>query len=315
MTGSEQLLEPLPPDPVPPELAARTAARRALVRQAARRSLGRRRAGARVVWVLSAAAAAICLLPLAALLAYTTSRGIHALNLDFFLHDPTPPGVPRGGILNAIAGSVLIVGLASVLAVPAGVACALFLLEHPGRLAASVRLGADVAAGIPSIAVGIFAYAVLVQPEGHFSAWAGAFALAVLMLPIVVRSSEAAMQAVAVDLREAALALGAPRSRVARSVVLRGAAAGLVTGSLLALARAAGETAPLLFTSIGSELFNLHPGAPTAALPLVIYTDATQVFSSAQQVAWGTAFVLLVAVLLLNVAARRVAARFDRRTA
>lgn len=314
MTDREQLLEELPPDPVPARLASGAPARRELIRSTARRSLRRRDLGKKVAYGITGLAVAIALVPLIALAAYTTSRGIHAIDLDFFIHNPTPPGVPGGGILNAIAGSILIVGIATILALPVGIAAALFLLERPGRLAAALRLGADVLSGVPSIAIGIFAYALIVERQGHFSAWAGAFALAVLMLPIIIRSSEAAMGAVAVDLREAALALGARRSRVARSVVLRGAVAGLVTGSLLALARAVGETAPLLFTSIGSQLLNLHPSAPTAAMPLVIYTNATEVYASAQQVAWGTALVLLVLVLLLNVVARRVAARFDRRT-
>lgn len=315
MSDREPLLEALPPDPVPPSPAgtrAGAAARRELIRQTARRTLRRRETAKKLAFGVCGMAVAIALVPLVALAAYTTSRGIHAINLDFFIHNPAPPGIPGGGILNAIAGSILIVGIATVLAVPVGIATALFLLERPGRLAAALRLGADVLSGVPSIAIGIFAYAVIVEQQGRFSAWAGAFALAVLMLPIVIRSSEAAMSAVAVDLREAALALGARRSRVARSVVLRGAVAGLVTGSLLALARAVGETAPLLFTSIGSQLFNLHPSAPTAAMPLVIYTNATEVYPSAEQAAWGTALVLLVLVLLLNVAARRVAARFDR---
>lgn len=312
MSDREQLVEELPPDPVPAALAAGAAARRELIRRASRRSLRRRELTKKVAFGVSGLAVAMALVPLVALVAYTTSRGMHAIKLDFFIHNPTPPGIPGGGILNAIAGSILIVGIATLLAVPVGIAAALFLLERPGKLAAALRLGADVLSGVPSIAIGIFAYALLVERQGHFSAWAGSVALAVLMLPIVIRSSEAAMRAVAVDLCEAALALGARRSRVARSVVLRGAVAGLVTGSLLALARAVGETAPLLFTSIGSQLFNLHPSAPTAAMPLVIYTNATEVFGSAQQVAWGTALVLLVLVLLLNVIARRIAARFDR---
>ncbi|MGH2719392.1 MAG: phosphate ABC transporter permease PstA [Actinomycetota bacterium] len=314
MSDREQLLEDLPPEPLPPALAAGAAARRELIRQSARRSLRRRDLGKKVAFGLSGLAVAVAVTPLVALAGYTTSRGIHAIGIDFFIHNPTPPGIPGGGILNAVAGSILIVGIATLLAMPVGIATALFLLERPGKLAAALRLGADVLSGVPSIAIGIFAYALIVERQGHFSGWAGAFALAVLMLPIIVRSSESAMQAVAVDLREAALALGARRSRVARSVVLRGAVAGLVTGGLLALARAVGETAPLLCTSIGSQLINLHPSAPTAAMPLVIYTNATEVYASAQQVAWGTALVLLVLVLLLNVVARRVAAGFDRRT-
>jgi phosphate transport system permease protein len=306
--------ELLPPEPLPARLAAGATARRATIRNSARRTLARRRAATRLSLVLCALAVGICLVPLVALLVYTTSRGVRAVNLGFFTHDPTPPGIPGGGIRNAIAGSALTVGLGALMAVPIGIAAALFLLERKGRIAATIRFGADVLTGVPSIAIGIFAYIVLVEPLRHFSALAGSFALAVLMLPIVIRASEAAMLAVPIELREAALALGARRSRVARSVVLRGALAGLVTGSLLAIARAVGETAPLLFTSIGSQLFNLSPLQPTAAMPLVIYADGTQAFPEAQQVAWGTAFVLLALVLLLSIAARIVSGRLAGRS-
>ncbi len=259
------------------------------------------------------AAVAISLAPLVALVAYTTSRGIHALSVDFFTKIPTPAGIPGGGISNAIVGSLVIVGLGAVMAVPVGIATALFLLERRGRVAGSIRFAADVLAGVPSIAIGIFAYAVLVAPLAHFSALAGSFALAVLMLPIIIRSSESAMQAVPRTEWEAGLALGVRRGRVVRSIVLRGALPGLVTGNLLALARAVGETAPLLFTTIGSQLFNLSPTEPTAAMPLVIYSSGTSPFPSDQQVAWGAALVLLLFVLVLSIVARLVAGRLNRR--
>ena len=280
--------ELLPEEPLPPALAAE-----------------------RMATVLCAAAMAVCLAPLVALIGYTAARGIHALSLGFLLHEPTPPGIPGGGIANAIAGSVLIVGMGAAVAIPFGTLAALFLLERRGVIGSTLRLAGDVLAGVPSIAIGIFAYAVLVEPLG-FSALAGSLALGVLMLPIVMRSAEAAMRAVPVDLREAALALGARRSRVARSVVLRGALAGLVTGSLLALARAIGETAPLLFTAFGNQFFNLSPTQPTAALPLVIFSSGTQPFPDAQQTAWGAALVLLVLVLVLSLGARAVTARLAR---
>jgi len=311
-SGEVRAVDLLPPEPLPPHLAEGAVARRQAIRDAASGSLGRRRAATRAAHVACTVAVAICLVPLVALVAYTISRGMHALGGGFFIHDPTPPGTPGGGIRNAIAGTILIVGLAAAMAVPVGVAAALFLMERTGRLAAAIRFGADVATGAPSIAIGIFAYILVVQPLRHFSALAGSFALAVLMLPIVIRSSEAAMAAVPVDLREAAKALGARRGRVARSIVVRGALAGLVTGSLLAVARAIGETAPLLFTSIGSQLFNLSPLQQTAALPLVIYANGTQAFPDAQEIAWGTALVLLVLVLILSISARVVAARLGR---
>ncbi len=299
------------PASLAPEVAA---ARRQLVRSRTRRSLRRRRLFGALAVGLCAVGVGISLAPLVALVAYTTSRGIKALSVDFFTKVPTPPGIPGGGISNAIVGSGIIVGLAAVMAIPVGIACALFLLERRGAIAGAVRFGADVLAGIPSIAIGIFAYAVLVAPFLHFSAIAGSFALAVLMLPIVIRSSEAAMRSVPRDLWEAGLALGIRRPRVVRSVVLRGALPGLVTGNLLALARVVGETAPLLFTAIGSQLWNLSPFEPTSAMPLVIYTDGTQAQPAAQQIAWGTAFVLLAFVLVLSVVARMVAAGLNRRT-
>jgi phosphate transport system permease protein len=261
---------------------------------------------------LCVVAVAVSLTPLVALVAYTTSRGIRALSLHFFTRIPTPPGIPGGGIENAIVGSLIIVGLAAAMAVPVGIVTALFLLERRGRIAGSVRFAADVLTGVPSIAIGIFAYTVAVEPFAHFSALAGSFALAVLILPIVIRSSESALRAVPRTEWEAGLALGARRGRVVRSIVLRGALPGLVTGNLLAVARAVGETAPLLFTSIGSQLFNLSPGQPTAAVPLTIYSAGTSPFAADQQTAWGAAFVLLVFVLVLSVTARLVAGRLNR---
>jgi phosphate transport system permease protein len=286
--------------------------RRAVIRARSARSLARRHVAGRVAIGLCVVAVAISLAPLVALVAYTTSRGIHALSVDFFTKIPTPPGIPGGGISNAIVGSLIIVGLAAAMAVPVGMATALFLLERRGRVAGTIRFTADVLTGVPSIAIGIFAYAVLVEPFAHFSALAGSFALAVLMLPIIIRSSEAAMRAVPRSEWEAGLALGVRRGRVVRSIVLRGALPGLVTANLLAVARAVGETAPLLFTSIGSQLFNLSPTQPTAAMPLVIYANGTAPFPAAQEIAWGTAFVLLVFVLVLSVVARLVAGRLNR---
>lgn len=287
------------------------ARRRDLIRSQSARSLRRRHLTGRVAVGFSMLAVAISLTPLVALVAYTTSRGVHALSFDFFTKIPTPAGIPGGGISNAIVGSLLIVGLAAAMAVPVGIAGALFLLERRGRIAGAIRFTADVLTGVPSIAIGIFAYAVLVEPLAHFSALAGSFALAVLMLPVIIRSSESAMRAVPRTEWEAGLALGVRRSRVVRSIVLRGALAGLVTGNLLAVARAVGETAPLLFTT-GNQLFNLSPLQPTGAVPLTIFSDGTSPFASDQQVAWGAAFVLLVFVLVLSIVARLVAGRLNR---
>lgn len=278
--------------------------RRAVIRAASSRSLRRRRLRGSLAQALCVLALLIALAPLVALFYYTTARGVRGLSAGFLVNPPTPPGVPGGGISTAIAGSLEIVGLALAMAVPAALAGALFLYERRGRIASAIRFSADVLTGVPSIVIGIFAYALLVRPLHHFSSLAASFALAVLMLPIMIRANEEAMRSVAIDLWEAGVALGATASRVARSVVLRGALPGLVTGNLLALARGVGETAPLLFTV----------ATPAAAMTLVIFTQGTQAFTAAQQTAWSTAFVLLVLVLMLSVGARVVAWRLNRRT-
>jgi len=287
--------------------------RRELVRESARRSLKRRRILGRGAIVLCVAAVAVSLAPLVALVAYTTSRGLHALSWTFLTHTPTPPGIPGGGISNAIVGSVIIVGIGTAIAVPVGTMCALFLVERRGRIAGALRFAADVLTGVPSIALGIFAYAVFVGPHIlNYSGLVGSFALAVLMVPIVIRASESAMRAVPRDLWEAGLALGVRRSRVVRSVVLRGALPGLVTGNLLAVARAVGETAPLYVTVLGSTLLATNPLQPMGALSLTIFSNGTQPYPAAQQIAWGTAFVLLALVLVLSVVSRVVSARLNR---
>jgi phosphate transport system permease protein len=247
--------------------------------------------------------AAIGLAPLVALVSYTADRGLAGLSIGFLTHAPVPVGIPGGGISTAIVGSAEIVGLALVMAIPVGLMAALFLHERRGHLAGAIRFGADLLTGVPSIVIGIFAYALLVRPLHHFSDLAAAFALAVLMLPIMIRADEEAMRTVAIDLWEAGVALGARRSRVARSVVLRGALPGLVTGNLLAVSRGVGETAPLLFTV----------AAPSFAMTLLIYTEGTEPFPAAQQTAWSTALVLLLFVLVLSGVARLVAWHLTRR--
>lgn len=290
--------------------------RRQVIRASALRSLRRRRLFSRTWIGLSAAALVVSLVPLVALVAYAVDRGARALSVDFFIHTPTPPGVPGGGVADAIVGTLVILACGIVMAVPVGLVVSLFLIGRRGPVAAAIRFSANVMAGIPSIAIGIFAYSIVVRPMHHFSAIAGSFALAVLMLPIVVRADEEAMATVPHDLREAGLALGVRRFRVMRSVVLRGALPGIATGNLLAMARAVGETAPLLFV-IGGGAFDSHvswnPLQVTSAMPIDIYENGISAFAAQQQTAWATAFVLLVLVLILSVAARLVAARLTRR--
>lgn len=286
--------------------------RRALIRQSARDSYRRRRAAGLVATTLCGLALAIALVPIVWIAAYTIRQGIASWSLDFFTKLPTPEGIPGGGIVNALVGSLIIDGLAAVMALPVGVIAALFLAEHRGGLANTVRFVVDVAAGLPAITIGLFAYAIVVVPQGHFSAFSASVALAVLMLPVVVRAGEAAFRTVPRELWEAGTALGIPRARVARSIVVPSAFPGLVTAALLAVSRAVGEAAPLLFTAIGSQVFITNIGHSMASLPLVIYQDGIQAYPDLQQTAWGTALTLLVVVLVLNVSARLLARRMRR---
>ncbi|HXW34605.1 MAG TPA: phosphate ABC transporter permease PstA [Acidimicrobiales bacterium] len=288
--------------------------RREAVRERSLRTLRRRRLLGRVANGACAGALALSLVPLVALGYYLIERGMHALSWDFFVHDPTPAGIPGGGIADAIAGTLVVIGVAMAIAIPVALLVALFLVDRSGPVAGALRFSADVLTGVPSIALGIFAYALIVTRMHHFSAFAGSFALAVLMLPIMIRADEEAMRTVAVDLWEAGMALGARRSRVIRSVVLREALPGLVTGNLLAIARGIGETAPILFV-IGGGLtgsVNWNPFNQTSAMPVTIFGDGTQAFPAAQLTAWGTALVLVALVLVLSIVARIVAARLTR---
>jgi phosphate transport system permease protein len=296
-------------DLLSPEAIAR---RRTIVRQSSRATLRRRRLLGNSTRIACYCALVVALIPLVALISYTIERGVHGLSVDFFTQLPVPQGVPGGGVYNAIIGTLIIGGLAAVVAIPVGLAVALFLVDRRGKLAATIRFVADVMSGIPSIAIGVFAYALIVVPSHHYSGITGSFALAVLMLPIIVRADELAMRTVPDDLWDAALALGARPSRVARSVVLRTALPGIVTGNLLAVARAVGETAPLLFTALGSTLLATNPFQPMSAMPLTILSDGTQADPQLQTVAWASALVLLAFVLLLSIVARLFASYATR---
>jgi phosphate transport system permease protein len=306
---STDLLETPAPSGKDPAVAQR----RQQIQTAARGSLKRRRSVALAIRILFGTCMVLTLVPLVALVGYVSKRGVGALSVAFFTHTPTPEGIPGGGISNAIVGSLLINGLALVIAMPIALLVALFLIERRGPVANVIRFGADVLTGIPSILIGLFAYAVIVA-HTHFSAYSASVALAVLMLPIMIRGDEEAMRTIPNELWEAGLALGARQSRVVRSVVVRGAIPGLVTANLLALARAVGETAPLLFTSIGSQLFNLSYNQPMNAIPIVIYQDGTTAFKDLQSDAWGAAFVLMAGVLVLSIIGRIFAARLTRKT-
>jgi phosphate transport system permease protein len=257
-----------------------------------------------MVVVLGVAAVAATL-PLLFILGHLVREGAGALSLDFFTEMPKPVGEAGGGLANAIVGTVLIVGVALVIGLPIGVGAGLYLAENGrSRLANTVRFLSDVLNGLPSIVMGIFAWQFLVRPIGHFSAFAGSVALAAMMIPMVTRTTEEMVRLVPVALREAALALGYTRWRTSLVVVLRTATAGIVTGALVAVARIAGETAPLLFTAFGNQFWSLYLDEPMAALPLQIFTYAVSPFDEWHALAWAGSLVLIALVLIISIAAR-----------
>lgn len=255
--------------------------------------------------------AVLALVPLGLVLLYTASNGLlAALKPEFYLDSYRPIGIPGAGVNHAIVGTAMLVGMASLMALPVGVIAGVHLAEFAHRRWASwVRLASDVLVGAPSIAIGLFVYGLLDAPFHHFSAYSGSVALAILMLPIVIRTTEAALLLVPNGIREAGLALGLPRWRVALQLVLRAGMPGVVTGCLLAVARASGETAPLLFTAFGNQILNTDPGRATMALPLVVYKYALTPYPELQHEAWGAALVLVVLVLAVNVLSRLVLRR------
>lgn len=262
-----------------------------------------------VNWVVSAGAALSAIVGIAFLVWITWEvlyRGITALNLDFFLHLPTPPGVPGGGMANAIVGTLILTAAATALSVPLGLMAGIFLAEfaedsHLGDLS---RFSANVLMGMPSIIVGVFAYTLVVLPMGNFCGYAGVVALAIIMLPVVTRTTEDMLRLVPNTLREAALALGAPRWRVTLAVVFRAAKSGLITGILLAVARVSGETAPLLFTALNSPYWFHSLAEPTPNLTVTIFNYAMSPYPDWQQKAWGGSFLITFGVLWVTIVTR-----------
>jgi phosphate transport system permease protein len=258
-----------------------------------------------VMTVACAACIALALLPLASLLWMVIARGFHALSWTFLTQAPKPVGETGGGVGNGIAGSAMILGLAALLGLPVGVGAGLFLAANGDTTAGrALRFLAEVLSGAPSVVVGLAVYAILVRPVHHFSALAGAVALAILMIPTLARSTEEVVRLVPRDLFEASLALGVSEWRSSLKVVARTALGGIATACCLALARAAGETAPLLFTALGNQFWNLRPDQPTASLPVQIFNYAVSPYPDWQQQAWGAALVLLILVGVLNGVAR-----------
>lgn len=247
----------------------------------------------------------LALVPLASVLWFVLARGIHGLSWSFLTALPKPVGEPGGGMAHAIVGSLEIVGLACAIGIPAGVLAGIHLSDFEDtRFVRIVRFAADVMAGVPSITVGLFVYVLVVERMQRFSALAGAVALAVLMLPTITRATEELLRLVPESLREAALGLGVPRWRATLRVMLRTAAPGIATGIMLAVARAMGESAPLLFTSLNNRSWATSSLEPTASLPVNIYTYGVSPYRDWHEQAWAAALVLVVLVLCLNVAAR-----------
>lgn len=252
-------------------------------------------------------AAVLATLPLLLILWHLLKKGASSLSLAFFTNMPKPVGEAGGGMANAIVGTLIMIGIACAIGLPIGIGSGIYLSEKRSTpLAQTVRFLADVLNGLPSIVMGIFAWEILVRPAGHFSALAGGAALGAMMIPLVTRTSEEMLRVVPVSLREAALALGYPRWRTSLSVVVRTALAGIATGALVAVARIAGETAPLLFTAIGNQFWSTALREPIAALPLQIFAYAISPYDEWHAQAWAGALVLISMVLLISLAARLV---------
>ena len=273
----------------------------------------RRRATSRAVEVFCAASVVLALIPLGLVLFFVISRGLPALRPEFFTQMPKPVGEPGGGMANAMVGTLILVGLATLIAVPVGVVSGVFLSEYKrSRLGSAVRFAADVLNGVPSIVIGIFAYTVAVLPFRRFTALAGGVALGVMMLPLIVRTTEELLRLVPETFKEGALALGATRSRAVWTVILPAALPGIVTGILVALARVAGETAPLLFTSLNNRFFSTRLDQPIASLTVQVYTYANSAYEDWHRQAWAGATVLITAILVFSLLARFVTRRLER---
>jgi len=245
--------------------------------------------------------------PLVWILAYVVRQGLPALSLTLLTQLPTPVGVAGGGIANALVGSAMTVGLGLLIAAPVGILAGIYAAMYPNTvLGTSVRFGTDVISGVPSIVMGIFAYTLIVLPQRHFSALSGGIVLSFIMVPTLIRATEEMIRLVPSSLREGSLALGAAEWRTSFSVIVPAAVNGLVTGMMLAIARAAGEAAPMLFTAFGNPFMNTDFGQPVATLPHMIFVYAVSPYNDWHAKAWATALVLITLVLLLNILARLI---------
>ena len=266
-----------------------------------------------IIVILCGLAVVVALVPLALILFYVVSHGFSALNWAFFTKTPKPVGEVGGGMANSIVGTLILISIAGALAVPIGVLSGIHLAEYGGsRFASMVRFTADVLNGVPSIVIGIFAYGLVVLPVHRFSALAGGVALAIMMIPIVTRTTEELLRLVPGNLKEGALALGATRTSAMFTVILPTALPGILTGILVALARIAGETAPLLFTAFNNQYWSTSLAQPIGSLTVQVYTYAISPYDDWHRQAWAGAFVLVSMILILSIVARLVTRRLER---
>jgi phosphate transport system permease protein len=277
------------------------------------RSTRGRKVLSNVVVALCGGAVLVALVPLFFVFFYVVQQGFSSLNWDFFTKMPKPVGEKGGGMANSIVGTLILIAIAGAIAIPVGIVAGVYLSEYGKRKFASlVRFTADILNGVPSIVVGIFAYSLAVLPVKHFSALAGGLALAFMMIPIITRTTEELLNLVPGTLREGSLALGATRARAAFSVMVPAALPGIMTGILVALARIAGETAPLLFTAFNNRFFSTSLGQPISSLPVQVYTYAISPYEDWHRQAWAGALVLVAVVFVFSVLARLVTRRLER---
>lgn len=274
-----------------------------------RRSIATRKAVNLVITGIATTAAVLSLGMLLWILGVVLQKGINSINWEFLTQLPTPPGEPRGGLANAIVGTLLITLIATLIGVPIGILAGTYLAEfgRDSKFANIIRFCANILMGAPSILIGVFVYTLLVIPMGRFSGLAGALALAIIMLPIVTRTTEDMLRLVPDPLRESALALGAPDHNIILHIVFRAAKSGLVTGIMLAVARVSGETAPLLFTTLNSPYWSLELDKPMANLTVTIFNYAMSPYPDWQAKAWGASLLITGTVLFLNLTARAIA--------
>ncbi len=266
----------------------------------------KRRAANRIGLTLSMGAMALGLVVLLWILFVLVSKGLAAVDLNMFIRDTPAPGSEGGGLRNAIVGSLMMLGLTVLVSTPIGILAGIYLAEYgdQGKVAEVTRFVTDIMLSAPSIVLGLFVYAVLVAPMGHFSGFAGSIALSLIAVPVVMRTTENMLRLVPGSLREAAAALGAPRWKVSLTVTLRAARSGVITGLLLAVARVSGETAPLLFTALNNQFFSTDMSQPMANLPVVIFQFAMSPYDNWIRLAWAGALLITLAVLAINIVAR-----------